>query len=112
MTVGVNNQCVFNTYPGNLVFSYTAFSALPQTPSTSFMLRRSSGLSWSASVSPSPAVLQGLQYTITPSPASGSGNGNTGQSVTLTGNMPAGQAGSCTGSTCSASQAHTVFITY
>lgn len=112
MTVGVNNQCVFNTYPGNLSFNYTAFSATAQTSTTSFMLRCSSGLPWTISVNPSPAVLQGLQYTITPSPASGSGNGNTGQSVTLTGSMPAGQAGTCNGPTCSSTQAHTVFITY
>ncbi len=63
-------------------------------------------------LSPNPAVLQGLRYTITPSPASGSGNGNTGQAVTLTGSMQAGQAGTCTGPTCSGTQAHTVFITY
>lgn len=112
MTVGVNNQCVFNTYPGNLAFNYTAFSATAQTASTSFMLRCSSGLPWSISVSPNPAVLQGLRYTITPSPASGSGNGNTGQAVTLTGSMPAGQAGTCSGPTCSGSQPHTVLITY
>lgn len=112
MTVGVNNQCVFNTYPGNLVFNYTAFSATAQTSTTSFMLRCSSGLPWTISVVPSPAVLQGLRYTITPSPASGSGNGNSGQAVTLTGSMQAGQAGTCTGPTCSGSQAHTVFITY
>lgn len=112
MTVGVSNQCVFNTYPGDLAFNYTAFSATAQTSTTSFMLRCSSGLPWTVSVSPNPAVLQGLRYTITPSPASGSGNGNTGQAVTLTGSMQAGQAGTCTGPTCSAAQAHTVFITY
>lgn len=112
MTVGVNSQCVFNTYPGNLVFNYTAFSAAAQTASTGFMLRCSSGLLWNVSVSPTPAVLQGLRYTITASPASGSGIGNTGQPVTLTGSMQAGQAGTCTGPTCSGSQAHTVTITY
>lgn len=92
--------------------NYTAFSATAQTSTTSFMLRCSSGLPWTISVSPNPAVLQGLRYTITPSPASGSGNGNTGQAVTLTGSMQAGQAGTCTGPTCSGTQAHTVFITY
>lgn len=112
LTVGVSNQCVFNTYPGNLSFNYTAFSATTQTSTTSFMLRCSSGLPWTISVSPNPAVLQGLRYTITPSPASGSGNGNTGQAVTLTGSMQAGQAGTCTGLTCAGTQAHTVFITY
>lgn len=112
MTVGVNNQCVFNTYPGDLVFNYAAFSASAQTASTSFMLRCSSGLPWSISVTPNPAVLQGLRYTITPSPASGAGNGNTGQAVTLNGSMPAGQAGTCNGPTCAATQPHTVLITY
>lgn len=110
--VDVGNQCEFNTYPGSLSFNYTAFSATAQTSTTSFMLRCSSGLPWTVSVSPNPAVLQGLRYTITPSPASGSGNGNTGQAVTLTGSMQAGQAGTCTGPSCSAAQAHTVFITY
>lgn len=112
MTVAVGEECLFNTYPGDLVFNYTAFSATPQTSTTSFMMRCSSMLPWSVSVSPSPAVQQGLQYTITPTPSMGSGNGNTGQSVTLTGSMPAGQAGTCTGPTCSGSQMHQVIISY
>lgn len=111
-SVGASNQCVFNTYPGSLTFNYTAFSTSAQTSSTSLMLRCSSGLPWSISVSPNPAVLLGLRYQITPSPASGTGNGNTGQAITLTGNMQAGQAGTCNGSSCTGSQAHTVTITY
>lgn len=112
MTMGVSNQCVFNTYPGSLVFNYIAFSASPQSTTTSFLLRCSSGLPWSVAVSPNPATLLGLRYTISPSPASGSGNGNTGQAVTLTGTMQAGQAGTCSGPNCSGNQSHTVTITY
>lgn len=112
MTVGVSNQCIFNTYPGSLVFNYTAFSTTAQTASTSFLLRCSTGLPWSISVSPSVATLLGLQYQIAPSPASGGGNGNTGQAVTLTGTMQAGQAGTCAAPSCVGSQAHTVFISY
>jgi len=112
MTVGVSNQCVFNTYPGSLVFNYTAFSATAQTASTSFLLRCSTGLPWSISVSPSVATLLGLRYQIAPSPSAGSGNGNTGQAVTLTGTMQAGQAGTCAAAVCAGSQSHTVFISY
>jgi len=112
MTVGVSNQCIFNTYPGSLVFNYTAFSTTAQTASTSFLLRCSTGLPWTISVSPSVATLLGLRYQIAPSPASGSGNGNTGQAVTLTGTMQAGQAGTCAAPSCAGSQAHTVFINY
>lgn len=112
MSVGVNNQCVFNTYPGNLSFTYTAFTTTAQTASTSLMLRCSQSLPWSVAVSPSPATLLGLRYTVTPSPASGTGNGNTGQSITLTGNMQTGQAGTCASATCTGSQSHSVIITY
>lgn len=111
-SVGVTNQCVFNTFPGGLNFVYNAFGGA-QTSSTSFRLRCSSGLPWTVSVSPASAVVHGLQYTITPSPASGTGNGNTGQNVTLTGDMSANQAGTCaTGGVCTATQPHAVTITY
>lgn len=112
MTVGVSNQCVFNTYPGNLNFNYTAFSTTAQTASTSFLLRCSTSLPWSITVSPATSTLLGLRYQIAPSPASGSGNGNTGQAVTLTGTMQAGQAGTCAAASCTGSQSHTVFINY
>ena len=112
MTVGVSNQCVFNTYPGSLVFNYSAFSTSAQTASTSFVLRCSTGLPWNITVSPSSTTLLGLRYQIAPTPSSGSGNGNTGQAVTLTGTMPAGQAGTCATGTCVDSRAHTVFINY
>lgn len=112
MTVGVSNQCVFNTYPGNLSFNYTAFSTTAQTASTSFLLRCSTSLPWSITVSPATSTLLGLRYQIAPSPSSGSGNGNTGQAVTLTGTMQAGQAGTCAAPSCTGSQSHTVFINY
>lgn len=112
INAGVGEQCVFHTYPGSLVFNYTAFSPSAQTASTAFVLRCNSSLPWSVSVSPATATLLGLRYQIAATPASGTGNGNTGQGVTLTGTMPAGQAGTCTGAVCTDSQPHTVIITY
>ncbi|MGE0100544.1 MAG: spore coat protein U domain-containing protein [Hydrogenophaga sp.] len=112
LTVGVSNQCVFNSYPGSLVFNYTAFSSTAQTASTAFLLRCSTDLPWTITVDPAATTLLGLRYEIAPSPSSGIGNGNTGQSVTLTGTMQAGQAGACATSFCTGSQQHTVFIHY
>lgn len=112
VSVVVPSQCSFNTYPGTLNFNYTAFRTTPQTASTSFMLRCNQGMPWSVSVSPNVATLLGLQYQIGALPASGTGNGITGQAVTLTGTMPAGQAGTCSSPTCTANQSHTVFINY
>ena len=112
VSVGVSNQCVFSAAPGMMSFNYTAFAPVAQTASTSFDLRCSNGLPWSVSVSPDSATLQGLRYSIAASPDSGVGNGNSGQTVTLNGSMPAGQAGTCPAASCSAQQAHTVMITY
>lgn len=111
-TVGVDAQCVFHTYPGTIAFSYTSFSPTPQNSSQAFVLRCSNNLPWSVAVTPSTSRVLGLDYSIAATPASGTGNGNTGQTVTLTGTIPAGQAGTCATGTCTATQTHTVTITY
>lgn len=110
-TVGVNNQCVFNTFPSAMVFNYTSFTGTPQSVVRTFELRCSNALPWSVAVSPASTTLLGLNYTMGISPASGTGNG-ADQVITLTGNLPANQAGTCSGATCAGTQAHTVSITY
>ncbi len=110
-TVGVNNQCVFNTFPSSMVFNYTSFTGTPQSAVRSFDLRCSNALPWSVAVSPASTTLLGLNYTMGISPASGTGTG-ADQVVTLTGTLPANQAGTCAAATCAGTQAHTVTITY
>ena len=110
-TVGVNNQCVFNTFPTGMSFNYTSFSPTPQVQTRPFDLRCSNALPWSLAVSPASNVLLGLNYSIAASPASGTGTG-ADQVITLTGTIPAGQAGTCATAGCSATQAHVVTITY
>lgn len=110
-TVGVNNQCVFNTEPVPIVFDYTSFSPTPQTANRSFDLRCSSNLPWSVSLDPDTGTLLGLDYALEPSPAAGIGTG-ADQAVTITGTMAPDQAGTCAGATCSASQSHTLILTY
>jgi hypothetical protein len=48
---------------------------------------------------------------LTRAPAAGTGNG-AAQNIVITGTMPAGQQGVCSTATCSASQAHTITISY
>ncbi len=110
-TVGVNNQCVFNTFPTGMSFNYTSFSATAQVQTRNFDLRCSNTLPWSLAVSPASNVLLGLTYNIAVTPAAGNGTGND-QIITLTGTIPANQAGTCSGSSCTATQGHTVTITY
>lgn len=111
-TVGASDECVFETYPTTLIFHYTSFSPAPQVASQAFVLRCSSKLPWSVSVDPPASTMLGLDYSIAASPAAGTGLGNVGQTVTLTGTLPAGQAGSCARGTCTATRPHTVIISY
>jgi hypothetical protein len=110
-TVGVGSQCVFNTFPTSMAFSYTSFSVAPQVVTRQFDLRCSNTLPWSIAISLASNTLLGLNYTLAPSPASGTGTGND-QIVTLTGTLGAGQAGTCATATCTATQPHVVTITY
>lgn len=109
-TVGVTNQCVFNTFPTSMNFSYTSFGA-QQVQTRQFDLRCSNALPWAVAVSPASNVLLGLRYNILATPASGMGTGND-QVITLTTTIPANQAGTCAGANCSASQATVITITY
>lgn len=110
-TVGVTNQCVFNSFPTAINFNYTSFSTTAQTASQTFNLRCSNALPWSIAVSPANNTLLGLNYNLALSPTSGTGSG-LNQLVTLTGTVPAGQAGTCSTAICTGSFVHTVTITY
>lgn len=110
--VGVTNQCVLNSFPTTMAFNYASFSATPQVVAQSFNLRCSNTLPWTVTVSPAAATVLGLNYTVAVSPAVTTNGTGADQAVTLTGTMPADQAGTCNTGTCSGTQAHTVTITY
>ena len=110
-SVGVDNQCVFKSFPTTMAFIYTSFSAAPQVASQSFNLQCSSGLPWTAAVSPATATVLGLTYSVAVSPSSAIGIG-LNQLIALTATIPANQAGTCRSGTCTATQTHTVTISY
>jgi len=110
-SVGVDNQCVFNSFPAAMAFNYSSFSVVPQVASQSFNLQCSNSLPWTAVVSPATATVLGLTYSVTVSPSSAIGIG-LNQFIALSATMPANQAGTCSSGTCTATQTHTVTISY
>lgn len=109
--VGVTSQCVFSLQPHPIVFNYTSFSPTAQVASQNVDIRCSDTLPWTVSIPTPSGTLLGLNYSLVPSPASGTGTG-AGQAITVTGTIAAGQAGTCSGATCSGSTSHTIQIDY
>lgn len=110
-SVGVGNQCVFATPPSAMVFDYTSFADTPQMAMQTLEVRCNDSLPWNIGIAPAGGTLLGLSYTLDLAPDDGTGTGED-QPVVLTGTLPADQAGTCATGSCSASQAHTITITY
>jgi spore coat protein U-like protein len=105
--------CTMTTAPGNVAFSYTAFSAAAVTASSTFATTCTLNLPYTMSLDASSGVVSGLNYAlvINPSVTPPRGTGAV-QTHTINGTMPAGQAGTCSMGTCTGSNVHTLTITY
>ena len=111
--VQINNtaSCQIAIAPGNIAFSYTAFTASAATASTSFSTRCSSSTSYTMALDATVGVISGLNYSLALSAPLGVGNGAL-QSYNINGSMSAGQAGACASSSCSASELRMLTLTY
>ncbi len=107
-------ECNITTAPGNVTFTYTAFGSAVNA-STSFGATCTSQLPYTMSLDAYVGVVAGLQYSLainsSPPPVSSRGTG-VAQTHTINGSMPAGQAGTCATGICSATNVHTLTITY
>jgi spore coat protein U-like protein len=110
-SIGASNVCVLNSFPTDMAFSYNSFQAAAQTRTQTIGVACSSGLPWTVAIAPAAGTLLGLNYTLTRLPVSGAGTGSV-QNIVITGSMAAGQQGVCSTASCSASQAHTITISY
>lgn len=104
-------QCSISTTPGMLDFgAYLAFGPA-LSASTTFGVTCTNSLGYTIDVSPASGVVTGLNYSVAPALTTNTGTG-VQQILTINGSMPGGQAGTCSGATCSGSNVHTVTLTY
>ncbi len=110
--------CTITTAPGTLSFNYTAFGTA-KTATTSFQPNCTLYLPYSMALSATSGVASGVNYSLAlnnvntggSSPLASTGTG-AAQTFYINSNAAAGQAGTCTTSTCSATNSHTLTITY
>jgi spore coat protein U-like protein len=117
VAIHVSSACNVTTTPAPLVFNYVSFSPLNINPTTTLGVKCTNLLPYTVALdSPTTGTLIGLDYTLALSPAGGTGGGTGGGSPesihTITGTMAAGQAGTCAVGACTATQSHTLTITY
>ena len=116
VAIHVSSTCNITTTPAPLVFNYASFGPAIN-PTTTLGVKCTSSLPYTVALdSPTTGTLIGLNYSLALSPASGTGGGTSGGSPerlhTIAGTMAAGQAGTCAVGACSATQSHTLTITY
>lgn len=102
--------CSLSTAPGNVVFNYVGFGAAANA-STTFGVRCTSFLPYTMALDATSGTLLGVNYTLALSASSATGTGSP-QTYTISGNIVAGQAGTCATASCSASQARRLTVTY
>ena len=103
--------CTVSTAPGTVAFTYTAFSVTAANATTTFGVTCTNLLPYTMALDATTAVIAGLQYSLSLSSAGATGTG-AAQPYTITGTMPAGQAGTCATASCGATQARTLTISY
>lgn len=105
------SSCSISTPPGNVTFNYSSFQAGPASASTSFAATCTSSMPYTMALDATSGTLLGLNYTLSLSASSATGTG-LAQSYTINGSIAAGQAGTCSGATCSATATRTLTISY
>lgn len=103
-------QCSLSTAPGNVVFNYIAFGAAANA-STSYGVTCTNSLSYTMALDATSGTILGVSYTLALGASSATGTGSA-QSYTISGNIAAGQAGTCASGSCSASQGRVLTVTY
>lgn len=98
--------------PSTLTLNYTSFAATPQTATMNFTVDCTRNTTYTLALSPTSGTLLGLNYTLALSGAGATGTGFA-QPYTVTGTIAAGQSGTCSGATCTATQTGVaVTVTY
>ena len=112
LSTRVDPACQFTTPPANIELNYTSFSTAAVSASSDFQVRCTNTTSYNLSVEPNTGLsLLGLNYGVGVSSPAGAGTGAT-QLFSVTANIPANQSGTCSAPPCTATQNHSVKLTY
>lgn len=122
VTIYTPASCTITTNPGNLNFgNYNSMISGTVLGSVTFGSTCTNTLPYSVALDTNSGIINGLQYTLLlNSNSSGIGNAKTlnvtgtGAEATfyINGAIAGGQSGTCASTTCTASQPHTITITY
>jgi spore coat protein U-like protein len=96
--------------PSTMVFNYIAFGTAAAASAT-YGVTCTNYLPYTMALDAAGGTLLGLNYTLALSATASTGSGSQ-QTFTITGNMAAGQAGTCATGTCTATQTRTLTISY
>ena len=105
-------RCTLSSPPGNIQFNYTSFQIAVASASTSFAVTCVSGVPYTMALDASSGTLVGLDYSLSLSKTGTQTGSGVAQSASINASMAAGQAGTCSSGSCTASQARTLTITY
>ncbi|MFW5431627.1 MAG: spore coat protein U domain-containing protein [Methylophilaceae bacterium] len=108
-----NNASCAITSIGNVTFgTYIALRTTPLiAPTANIVMNCTTNLPYTMALDATSGVIAGLNYTLGLSTTNTTGTGP-GQTHTITGTMPANQAGTCPTGVCAATQSRTLTITY
>ncbi len=111
VSIATPATCNVTTPPGGIAFgTYVAMGAAVNA-STNFAVTCTTYLPYTMSLDAPSGVIAGLRYTVAVSATNSTGTGSA-QTHSINGALAAGQAGTCAGATCSASQSRTLTISY
>jgi spore coat protein U-like protein len=111
-TVSKPSHCYFSLPPSTLNIAYTSFATSASTGSVNFGVSCTNTTSYNMSLSATGGTLLGLNYTLALSATGAQVGTGFQQNYSVNGSIAAGQSGTCAASTCNATQARTLTITY
>jgi len=110
VTITTPPTCAITTAPGTITFNYVSFGAAVNA-STTFGVTCSLALPYSIALDATTGTIVGITYTLSlPVPAT-TGTGNE-QTLSIDGNVAAGQSGTCGGQNCAGTQSRSVTVSY
>lgn len=111
--ISIPRECHFSTAPGPIAITYPAFSAAAVTGTSSFGLTCTQGTTYTLAPDVTRSVVPTVELAYSLSLSGGSGTGTAlSQSYTVNVSVDPGQAGRCTGATCTGTDTRTITVTY